>query len=61
MKSRAKGRELRPFNVMPYELEIGMKIVVQAFGKSKICRATHRRRTALCFSGSSNRFAEAKG
>ena len=33
MKSRAKGRELRPFNVMPYELEIGMEIVVQAFGK----------------------------
>ena len=63
MKSLAKGRELRPFNVMrsPYELEIGMKIVVQAFGKSKICRTTHRRRTALCFSGSSNRFARAKG
>jgi len=36
-----------------------MKIAAQASGKSKIYRTTHRRRTALCFSGSSNRFAEA--
>src|SRR5262245_8414721 len=63
MKSLVKGRELRPFTVMrsPVRTGIGMKIVAQAFGKSKIFRTTHRRRTALCFSGSSNRFVGAKG
>ena len=42
-------------------LEANMKITSQAFGKSKNLWATHSRRSALCFSRSSNRFAGAKG
>jgi len=39
-------------------IEENMKILSQAFGKPEIYRATHRRRSALSFSRSSNRFAE---
>jgi hypothetical protein len=44
-----------------FELAENMKVMSQAFGKPEIYRATHRRRVALFFSRSSNRFAEAKG
>ena len=69
IKSRAKGRGIPALRrcgegrswTLAGGIEEDMKILSQAFGKPEIYRATHRRRSALCFSRSSNQFAEAKG